>query len=103
MARGQQSKELFYQKMLEMFEGSFLYNGNKEIRIPYLEDGKEIQLKIVATCAKDNVSAGADTALPGESQGFSGGSSDEIATPTIVEPTQEELDNVSSLMASLNL
>ena len=30
-------------KILATFEGSFLYNDGKEIRIPGLEDGQELQ------------------------------------------------------------
>ena len=39
-------------KILATFEGSFLYNDGKEIRIPGLEDGQELQVKVALTCAK---------------------------------------------------
>ena len=44
MAKGSESKSIFYAKILETFEGSFMYNDGKEIRIPFKEDGKDIQL-----------------------------------------------------------
>lgn len=58
MAKGSESKELFYKKILETFNGSFLYNGNKEIRIPMTENGELIQLKVSVVCAKENVNVG---------------------------------------------
>ena len=70
--KGSISKEIVTKKILETFEGSFQYE--KEIRIPMEEDGNQIQLKCVLTCAKTNV-----------------------------EPKQEEKNNVKKLMQMLNL
>lgn len=56
MAKGAVSKEIFFNKLLEIFPDSFMYNNGKECRIPMTEDGDIIQLKITATCAKTNVS-----------------------------------------------
>jgi hypothetical protein len=64
MARGSQAKEEITKKLLETFEGSFLYNGGKEIRIPMMEDGSLLQIKVALTCAKENVESGADVAIP---------------------------------------
>lgn len=102
MAKGAQSKELVTKKILETFDGSFQYD--KEIRIPLIEDGNEIQLKCVLTCAKVNVESNGENAIPGENV------SNEInfsqiqdATPTNIEPTQEEKDNIEHLMKVLGL
>ena len=107
MAKGSESKSIFYAKILETFEGSFMYNDGKEIRIPFKEDGKDIQLKIVATCAKDNVEPGGDAAVPGIkatkvtiADGAEPIFKDVSAT---VEPSAEELNAVSNLMESLGL
>ena len=107
MAKGSESKSIFYAKILETFEGSFMYNDGKEIRIPFKEDGKDIQLKIVATCAKDNVEPGGDAAVPGVkatkvtiADGAEPVFKDVSAT---VEPSAEELNAVSNLMESLGL
>lgn len=64
MARGSSAKEEITKKLLETFEGSFLYNGGKEIRIPMMEDGSLVQIKVALTCAKENVENGADVAIP---------------------------------------
>ena len=58
MARGAESKELITQKILETFEGSFKYD--KEIRIPMLENGEIVQVKVTLTAAKVNVESGGD-------------------------------------------
>ena len=64
-ARGSEAKEFITKKLLETFDGSFLYNNGKEIRIPVTENGENLQIKIALTCAKTNVEQGEDTALPG--------------------------------------
>lgn len=64
MARGQESKSIIANKILQNFEGSFLYNGGKEIRIPIYENGELIQIKVTLTAAKENVEIGSDSALP---------------------------------------
>ena len=111
MAKGSESKSIFYAKILETFEGSFMYNDGKEIRIPFKEDGKDIQLKIVATCAKDNVEPGGDAAVPGIkttkvtiAEGAEPVFEDVSGyVSAVVEPSAEELNAVSNLMESLGL
>ena len=108
MAKGSESKSIFYAKILETFEGSFMYNDGKEIRIPFKEDGKDIQLKIVATCAKDNVEPGGDAAVPGTKAtkvvAIANGAEPVFEdVSAAVEPSEEELNAVSNLMESLGL
>ena len=50
--------------ILKVKDLSFTYD--KEIRIPFQEDGEEIQLKCVLTCAKVSVEPNGDVAIPGE-------------------------------------
>ena len=45
-ARGSEAKEFITKKLLETFDGSFLYNNGKEIRIPVTENGENLQIKI---------------------------------------------------------
>ena len=51
MAKGQIAKQEITKKILETFEGSFLYDGGKEIRIPIIEEGNLVQVKVTLTCA----------------------------------------------------
>lgn len=92
MARGAESKELITQKILETFEGSFKYD--KEIRIPMLENGEIVQVKVTLTAAKVNVESGGDTVAP-----TSGGSV--AATPQSLEITEEEKKETADLLESL--
>ena len=97
--KGSISKEIVTKKILETFEGSFQYE--KEIRIPMEEDGNQIQLKCVLTCAKTNVEPNGENAIPGEVTPTAAGIP--ASEETFVEPTQEEKDNVQKLMQMLNL
>lgn len=105
MAKGSESKSIFYAKILETFEGSFMYNSGKEIRIPFKEDGKDIQLKIVATCAKDIVEPGADNALPTPITKGGSAKAGEFSfpEPQKIEVTDNEKTAVQDLMSSLGL
>lgn len=93
--RGSQSKENAIQKILELFPGSFIYE--KEIRIPYQEDGENIQLKCTLTCAKTNVGENDDIAIPGEAN-------TKVDMNEINSfPTKEEKDTVKNLLESFGL
>ena len=101
MAKGSESKSIFYAKILETFEGSFMYNDGKEIRIPFKEDGKDIQLKIVATCAKDNVAAGADETIPGAEVVVTETAREEQIEPSALKVSEEEKNKAKALLAAM--
>lgn len=103
MARGAIAKEKIKEKILNVFEGSFVYNSGKEIRIPIDEEGTLVQIKVALTCAKDVVSAEGDierlAAAPLEEDAFM--NFPEPHKP--VEPTEEEKKTVQSLLEALGL
>lgn len=101
MARGAVSKTKAIEMILKAFPGSFTYD--KEIRIPFQEDGEEIQLKCVLTCAKVNVEPNGDVAIPGEVSADINFEDSKPIEQKIVEPTQEEKDNVKKLMETFGL
>lgn len=101
-ARGSEAKEFITKKLLETFDGSFLYNNGKEIRIPVTENGENLQIKIALTCAKTNVEQGEDTALPGAIESNQNTLQSATAS-TVAEPTEEEKRNVSELITKLGL
>ena len=111
MARGTNAKAEVTKKILDTFNGSFLYNDGKEIRIPMLDEAEVVQIKVALTCAKDNVNPGDDNAIPGEGDTFTVTDNGIMATHTItkeeagvtIEPTQAELDNVNDLLRALGL
>ena len=93
MAKGSVAKADITKKILETFEGSFLYNGDKEIRIPFNENGEYLEIKVALTCAKEAVGGGNVASETPQVQ----------ESATLTPPTQEELDNVANLIAQLNL
>ena len=98
-ARGSESKNIITAKLLETFAGSFIYDKN--IIIPMVENGENLQIKIALTCAKTNVESGMDNAIPGTTAST-------IITPKIdnhgvAEVTEEEKQNVLKAMAALGL
>lgn len=100
MAKGAISKQEATKKILEAFPGSFVYD--KEIRIPFIEEGEEIQLKCALTCAKVNVEVGGENAIPGEvSQTPTTSATAEPVAKT--EVSEEEKDNLRRMMAALGL
>lgn len=104
MARGAVSKETITNQILATFPGAFKYD--KEIRIPIMEDGETIQIKVTLTAAKTNVEAGGDTAVPGYrpvEQNNTGTVSNVAAGREPIQPTAEEKQNVANLMSLLGL
>lgn len=97
-AKGSESKEKIVQKILDTFEGAFPYE--KEIRIPMVENGEEIEIKVTLTCAKVNVGDAAmhNAKVTTESIDFT---KDNVAS--VIEPTEQEKENVKNLLARLNL
>lgn len=57
MAKGAVSKAKVLDVMKLIFPQMFSVDG-KEYRIPLIEDGQEIELKVALTCAKDNIGGG---------------------------------------------
>lgn len=104
--KGATEKQIIIDKILEVFDGSFIYNGGKEIRIPI----DDVQIKVTFTCAKENVTPADETRLPGEA-----GSSfpdpvtsveEKTAEPADafkVKASEEEIALVNKLMKDLNL
>ena len=103
MARGQELKKEISNKILEFFPNSFLYNDGKEIRICGQENGEEIQIKVTLTAAKENVYSGQDNVTPGESAEDIKIENTSTIESKIIEPTQEEKNNVRKLMETFGL
>ena len=114
MAKGAVAKQEIFDKMLKTFGGSFMYNGGKELRIPWNENGVDVQIKVALTCAKDNVFApgmhGDPVGEPGE-RGIENAATAQEAGQFMNFPephkkaqiTEEEKKNVEDLMKALGL
>jgi hypothetical protein len=105
--KGSIVKEEIAKKILETFEGSFKYD--KEIRVPMLENGELVQIKITLTAAKVAVEPNGDVALPGADNAignrieFEDVAAAAPEVPKVVEPTAEEKKNIADLLASIGL
>lgn len=92
MAKGAQAKAEITETILKTFPNSFI--NEKEIRIPMIEDGAEIQIKVTLTAAKDLIVNGNEI------------SKEDVVTveaPKFAVVSEEEKKNVSKLLASLGL
>lgn len=110
--KGAQSKEQISKKILETFEGSFSYNGGKEIRIPWREDGSILQIKITLTAAKVPVEPEDGSVTPAsvgvQKDGFPvsasvGDIASQWSNEAMNEPTEDEKKAIEALCNELGL
>ena len=107
MARGTESKNIITAKLLETFAGSFIYDKN--IIIPMVENGENLQIKIALTCIKTNVSA--EDSTPAEFKTTSAANaSNELnfedtpaPSPAEINATPEERANIARLVEKFNI
>lgn len=97
--KGAEAKLEITNKILELFPGSFKYD--KEIRIPVIENGEEVQIKISLTAAKVNVER--DDGVLDFTKKTETTSQTTPATPQSLEPTEEEKNIVNDLISKLGL
>ena len=97
-AKGTESKNVIFSKLLECFPGSFMYNDGKECRINMVEDGNEIQIKVALTAAKTPVTPDGSIATAPVKDDFNWESD---PTPAAAEPTDQEKENLRLLAAKL--
>ena len=102
-AKGAIAKEAIFAKILETFDGSFVYNGGKEVRIPWDENGNMVQIKVTLTAAKDSVSPTGDVIAPVAVAKEEDAVSNFPLPRKNIEPSLEEKKNVEDLLKSLGL
>ena len=95
MARGATSKDKLFSDIQNLYPNSF-WDG-KILRVPFVEDGETVEIKVTLTAAKD-VLGGAS-----ESVSVSEGSFPVVENNEPIEVTQEEKDNIKALMSELGL
>ena len=95
MARGAEAKQIITDKILQTFEGSFIYG--KEIRVPLQENGERVEIKVTLTCAKENVGGDSAFAAP------QGETSQVAQASAPAAPTEQEKANIADLMSRLGL
>ena len=107
-ARGSEAKAAITAKIMETFQGAFM--NEKELRIPFTENGERVEIKVTLTCAKTNVGnndiIGAfsvpltETKAAEENKVDSSSNTEE---KNFMEPTEQEKQNVIDLLDILNL
>ena len=95
MAREAEEKLQIQNQILETFNGAFVYG--KEIRVPV----GDVQIKVVLTCAKDNVAAGADETIPGAEVVVTETASEEHIEPSALKVSEEEKNKAKALLAAM--
>lgn len=104
--RGTESKKIVFDKLLATFDGAFMVS-DKELRIPLVEDGAPIEIKVALTRAKDLLGRAAPT-NKGNQSGFISfdDAPDNKISSTLaaydIAPTEEEKRNVEQLLAMLD-
>ena len=106
MAKGQKSKIVIQNKILELFPEAFIYG--KEIRIPIEEDGEIIQIKVTLTAAKTSVEPGSDNEIPTAANiinnvEVNNSVINQVDATTIVKPSEEEKQNLQNMLSKLGL
>lgn len=103
MAKGATSKQAVLDKILEVFPNA--RQIDKEIRIPFMEDGAEVQIKVALTCAAKNVPLDGVVAeiAPATEVNPADGFAKVSMNPALTEPTKEEQKKISDLIARLGL
>ena len=94
-SRGAEEKLQIQNQILETFNGAFVYG--KEIRVPV----GDVQIKIVLTCAKDNVAAGADETIPGAEVVVTETANEEHIEPSALKVSEEEKNKAKALLAAM--
>lgn len=95
--KGTESKNIIFTKIKEIFPEAFWEDQGKILRVPLDENGTRVEIKVTLTAAKTNL--GGETVK----SAFEEIPIMNTAANTILEPTQEEKENVSKLIASLGL
>lgn len=97
-ARGAIAKQEVIDKILEIFPEAFLHE--KVLRIPMVEDGQPLQIKITLTAAKDIVEPDADKAVP---NAILQPEPPIIHDAESIAPTEEEKQNVDRFLKALKI
>ena len=99
MAKGAIAKKEIFDKLLTVFPGSFMAD-EKNLRIPYEEEGAPLEIKVTLTAAKDIIGE----VIKGDFDWDDAPEKNQpkVAPPAAVtEPTQEEKENVQRMLESL--
>ena len=101
-AKGAEAKKLVIDKIKEAFGSDFIGEYDKKVYVWSKENGGKVQIAISLTCPKNPVGV---TNLDNKLD-FTGSNKNTVVAPEKFEPaeiTQEEKDNIASLMEQFGL
>lgn len=110
MAKGTESKNTIFKTLQKCFPDAFWEDEGKILRVPLSEDGTRVEIKVTLTAAKANL--GGDmppSAFIPSSVNASvmnepiKSISSEDKDNKVLEPTDEEKENVAKIIAALGL
>lgn len=102
-AKGSIAKVDIFKKILDTFNGSFM-NGEKELRIPWMENGEQLEIKVTLTAAKDILGDLGATSQVNPTHTEPATTSIPMNTQTAdvpSEPTDEEKERIAKLVAAM--
>ena len=112
MAKGAISKEFVFKKILETFEGSFMQD-DKICRIPCIENGETVEIKVTLTAAKDIIGAGVSSNRPSgptaveefdwSNDNNSAGGKSSVEAAAANDLSKQEKENIRKMMEALGL
>lgn len=102
-ARGTESKNILFAKLMEIYSGAFWEDEGKVLRVPMDENGQRIELKVTLTAAKTNLGGDSVASAFDSGPAIIPTSTSTTNESNSLEPTEEEKQNIQSLIEALNL
>ncbi len=99
-AKGTESKNIVFAKLQEVFPESFWEDQGKILRIPLDENGTRVEIKVTLTAAKNNLKG---NMVESAFEAVPSSITENVSKNSVLEPTEEEKENVAKLIASLGL
>ena len=105
-AKGTESKNVLFAKLQEVYPNAFWEDQGKILRVPMDENGQRVEIKVTLTAAKTNLGGdeiasafdNGPVAMPIPSQ-----TTTAVNESNLTEPTEEEKQNIESLIKALGL
>lgn len=99
-AKGTESKNIIFAKLQEIFPKSFWEDQGKILRVPLDENGTRVEIKVTLTAAKNNLKG---DVVESAFKTAPSSVTENVSKNSVLEPTEEEKENVAKLIASLGL
>lgn len=95
-ARGTIGKQEIFDKLKEVFPNAFMADA-KIMRIPIMEDGEVVEIKVQLTAAKDILGSGDTPASPAAAASKENESMEMVD----IEPTEEEKETIKAFLGNM--